>query len=138
MTLNELIEKIKLLGSRTTKTRKAVLECMFLSNEPMSSSNILSALKNKKILVNRTTVYRELIFLMENGLVREVKLIGKPSLFELSHEHRHHLICIKCNKIKTIIMDNHLHEEEKKIMKQEKFEITDHCLEFYGLCQKCQ
>lgn len=138
MSLNELMERIKLSGGRTTKTRKAVLEYLLLKNEPVSSSDILSALKRKKILVNRTTIYRELLFLLDSGLIREVKLIGKPSLFELFSEHRHHLICVKCNSVKTIVMDNHLHKEEEKIMKKEKFTITDHCLEFYGLCRKCR
>ncbi|MBA4319849.1 MAG: hypothetical protein C0412_15735 [Flavobacterium sp.] len=138
MSLNELIEKIKLSGGRTTRTRTAILEYMFSSDKPVSSTDILSILKKKRILVNRTTVYRELAFLVDNCFAREVRLIGKPSLFELSHEHRHHLICVKCNNVQTIIMDNHLHEEEKKIMRKENFKIIDHSLEFYGLCKQCQ
>lgn len=138
MSLNELIANIKLSGGRITKTRTAVLEYLLASEKPISSADILNALKKKRVIVNRTTVYRELVFLVEQGLVREVRLIGKPSLFELAHEHRHHLICLKCNEVKTVVMDNHLHEEEEKIMKKQKFKTVDHCLEFYGLCQKCQ
>jgi len=138
MSLNELISKIKLSGGRITKTRTAILEHLLAGGKPVSSAELLNALKKKKIIVNRTTVYRELVFLVENDFVREVRLIGKPSLFELSHEHRHHLICLKCSDVKTVVMDNHLHEEEEKIMKKQKFKTIDHCLEFYGLCQKCQ
>jgi Fe2+ or Zn2+ uptake regulation protein len=138
MSFQELAEKIKLAGGRMTKTRQAVLEYLLTSLEPVSSADILNMLKSRRIVVNRTTVYRELLFLLASGLIREVRLIGQPSLFELAHGHRHHLICVKCNAIKTIAMNNHLHEEEEKIMQQEKFKITDHCLEFYGLCQKCR
>ena len=138
MKLSELIGKVKLAGGRTTITRTALLEYLLACDRPVSPADILRALKEKKILVNRTTVYRELAFLTKNGFAREVRLIAKPSLFELSYEHRHHLICVKCNEVKTIVMANHLHEEEKRIMKKEKFKITDHCLEFYGFCAKCQ
>ncbi|MFA5184007.1 MAG: transcriptional repressor [Patescibacteria group bacterium] len=138
MTLDELIEKIKLSGGRTTKTRLAALKYLLAADRPVSPAEILGALKQKRVLVNRTTVYRELAFLAARGLVREVGLVGQPALFELVRGHRHHLICLKCNKIKTIVMANHLHKEEEKITKKEKFKITDHCLEFYGLCQDCR
>lgn len=138
MNLNDLVKKVKLSGGKITKTRQAILEGFISNNKPISSADILDILKKNKIIVNRTTVYRELLFLLSNGFIREVKLIGCPSLFELIGDHQHHLICVKCNDIKTVIMDNHLDDEEQNIMKQEKFKITNHCLEFYGLCQKCQ
>lgn len=138
MNLDELIEKAKLAGGRTTRTRMAILSYMFSLDKPASSKEILNFLKTKKILVNRTTIYRELSFLINNCIAREVRLIGKPSLFELAYRHCHHLICLKCNKVKTIAMDNHLRSEEIKIMKKEDFKITNHSLEFYGLCQKCR
>lgn len=137
ISLEELIGMVKASGGRTTKTRTAVLAYMLSCHKPASSADILNVLKDKQVVVNRTTIYRELTFLVENNILREVRLIGKPSLFELSHGHRHHLICTKCNDVKTIAMDSHLHEEEKRITKKEKFKITDHCLEFYGLCQGC-
>lgn len=138
MNLNETLEKIKELGGRMTKTRKAVLEMMFSCNRPLSASEILSGLKKRKLTVNRTTVYRELSYLAKNGFAREVRLIGKPSLFELSHEHRHHLICVKCDTVKPVVLGKHLDSHEKRIFENEKFKITKHSLEFYGLCEKCQ
>ncbi len=138
MGLNELLDKIKKIGGRMTKTRKTVLETMLSSDRPLSASEILSVFKGKKNPINRTTVYRELSFLMKNGFVHEVRLLGKPSLFELSQEHRHHLICIKCDAVKPVVLGRHLDSHEKKIMRHERFKITSHSLEFYGLCEKCQ
>lgn len=138
MGLNELLDKIKKIGGRMTKTRKTVLETMLSSDRPLSASEILSVFKGKKNPINRTTVYRELSFLMKNGFVHEVRLLGKPSLFELSQEHRHHLICLKCDAVKPVVLGRHLDSHEKKIMRHERLKITSHSLEFYGLCEKCQ
>lgn len=132
------MDKLKALGARMTKTRCAVLEYLAVVGRPVSALEILGELKHRKIVVNKTTVYRELAFLLENSFIRELKIIGQASLFELADKHCHHLICVKCSSVKTIPMDNHLHDEEKRIMKKEKFKISDHTLEFYGLCRKCQ
>lgn len=138
MTIKDLMRKIKLAGGRNTKTRQAVLDFLLSSQKPISAAEILNKLQKQKLAVNRTTIYRELNFLLKNNFINEVKLIGQPSLFELSDEHCHHLICLKCNHVRTVVMDQHLEEQEKSIAKKEKFKITGHALEFYGVCKKCQ
>ncbi len=135
----ELIKNIKLCGGRITKTRKILLDFLNNKNNPVSGAEILSFFhKKKNLLVNRSTIYRELKFLTAHNFIREVKLIKAPSLYELAHDHCHHLICLNCNQVQTIKMDNHLHQEEKNIFKKEKFQVTGHSLEFYGLCKKCR
>lgn len=138
MSLNELLEEIKAIGGRMTRTRKTVLEALLSSARPLSASEIVSVFAGKKIPINRTTIYRELSFLLKNAFIHEVRFIGKPSLFELTLEHRHHLICIKCDAVKPVVLGRHLDSHEKKIMRHERFKITSHSLEFYGLCEKCQ
>lgn len=139
MKSEELIKRIKLCGGRITKTRRILLEFLNTKNSPVSGAEILSFFhKQKNLLVNRSTIYRELKFLASHNFIREVKLLSEPSLYELAHEHCHHLICLSCSQVQTIKMDNHLHQEEKSIFKKEKFQVTGHSLEFYGLCHKCQ
>lgn len=138
MDLNKLIEKIKKIGGRITKTRRSVLEYLLDSDKPLSAADIFRRVKAVQPSLNRTTIYRELTFLTDNQLAREVKFIGKPSLFELWRGHSHHLVCLKCRQVKTIAMDEHLHEQEEQIMKEEDFQIFDHALEFYGVCGQCR
>ena len=138
MTLKDLLAKIKHDGGRMTKTRQALLENLVASKSPLSAAQIVDQLKKAGVSVDRTTVYRELNYLLKNKIIKDVRLIGQPALFELESGDQHHLICLKCKSITPIAMGNHLHDQEKKIMEKEKFKITDHCLEFYGLCHKCQ
>ncbi|MFA5886562.1 MAG: transcriptional repressor [Patescibacteria group bacterium] len=137
MPLIKLLEKVKSLGGRLTKVRQAVLKYLIKTKKPISALEIMSYLSQHGLNVNRTTVYRELSFLVKNQLAQEVRLIGQATRFELSGEHRHHLICLKCRKIEMINLAENLIAQEKKIKKTKKFKITSHALEFYGLCKKC-
>jgi Fe2+ or Zn2+ uptake regulation protein len=138
MTLEILLQKIKKVGGRITKTRSATLCLLLSATKPLSAAELLVLLKEQGLAVNRTTIYRELNFLMNHNLLKEVRLIGEPSLFELQLEHCHHLVCLKCHAVKKITLCNHLESQEQQIMKNEKFKISDHSLEFYGLCHLCQ
>lgn len=139
MKLDELLEKIKNEGGRLTKTRIAVLEVFLSLNKPLSPFEMIEALKEKKIEVNKTTVYREITFLLKNNIIRKVRLLeGKAVLYELSHEHCHHLVCLKCHHIETLQVDNQLCQQEEIIYHQANFKVLEHSLEFYGICNKCQ
>lgn len=139
MSLNELLAKVRSRGGRLTKTRIAILSGFLAANKPLSPIEIIAYLAGEKIQVNKTTVYRELSFLLENNLIREVRLLeGKAALYELSNEHRHHLICLKCRQIQNLPINHQLCQQEKIINQQNDFKILDHSLEFYGLCKKCQ
>ncbi len=138
MSLNELLIKVKNRGGRITKTRIAILDCLLSAKKPLSSTELITCLKAKKISVNRTTVYRELAYLTENALAREVHLLGKAVLYELSVEHCHHLICLKCHQIKTLPLERDLCQQEALVGQDSGFQVLDHSLDFYGLCAHCQ
>jgi Fe2+ or Zn2+ uptake regulation protein len=138
MKLSELLEQVKQAGGRITKTRSAILDYLLSVASPVSPAEILAYLTRQELAANRTTVYRELVFLTDHNIIREVRLLGRPSLFELAGRHCHHLICTRCHRVETIEMANHLDQEERQIMKQEKFQVTGHSLEFYGLCRHCR
>ena len=52
-----------------------------------------------------------------------------------SHLH-HHLICTKCQKI--IEIADELESYETFIKQKYGFNVTDHDLTFYGICETCQ
>lgn len=103
----------------------------------LSAAEILKYLKKHNPKINRTTVYRELLFLTKHAVVKEVLLSGKAPFYELNQDKHHHLVCLNCDSIKPVSLGKHLLAEEKKVYRKEKFKITAHSLEFYGLCKKC-
>jgi Fur family ferric uptake transcriptional regulator len=110
-----------------------------MSNEEclISSNDLLSQLKMLNVNPNRSTIYRELQFLTKNNVIIKNTISG-VDYYEMPHDHHHHLVCMGCNSIIKVEISNHLEKQEKQIAKQNKFNIINHSLEFYGYCNKCQ
>ncbi len=125
---------------RSTPVHTALLKILAKNKSPLSAFDILAKLHTQKLLANKTTVYRQLAVLEEQGLVHTVRLSDRSVRYELAEQdnHHHHLVCIKCNDVKDVNFDDHLARQEKTIQKNNKFKILRHSLEFFGLCVNCQ
>lgn len=133
----ELEKKIRERNGRMTRVRKAMLDFFGTAETPLTATSILELLARRRITANRTTIYRELRFLEDTGVIHEVRIIGHGRSFELSGGHRHHLVCLGCHDVKSVAFKNHLDSEEERLLRDERFRVSDHSLEFYGLCDKC-
>jgi len=126
-----------LAGCRQTKVRSAVLDIL-RDSEPLAAQDILIRLRRRSIIVNKTTVYRELDFLSGKQVLAEIVLADGVKRYELKAAgHCHHLVCLDCHHIEHVVMDNELAAQEKKISRTRHFRILNHSLEFYGLCRNC-
>ena len=123
---------------KTTKVRTALLEILQKTTTPLSIKEILLKLNEQKLNPNKTTIYREIIFLKDLNTVQEVDFGDGKKMYEISENHHHHIRCIKCNLIKDVPMDSELNDKEKKVLKKLGFKPVGHSLEFFGLCQNCQ
>ncbi|MCE5340753.1 MAG: transcriptional repressor [Planctomycetaceae bacterium] len=137
MNIEDIHKTIKSKGKRLTKVRKAIIEILIQSPCLLSTSDLLSKLKARRIQPDRSTMYRELMFLVQNSIINK-NIIAQKDYFELPTDHHHHLVCTGCNAIKKVIMGNHLVKEEKLLEKNHEFTITNHSVEFYGLCRNCR
>lgn len=131
---------MKQQGLRLTKTRVALADIFSESKEPLSVPFLQSALERYGQVVNKTTVYREIERLEQFGIVRNVELGDRSRHYELAFaEHHHHLVCIECEGIEDVDLDEKdLSKEEKKFFQERNFKVLRHSLEFFGLCQRCQ
>ena len=128
----------KLVGCRQTKTRTRILAILAKAH-PLAAREVKERLANQKILVNKTTVYRELDFLLAKKIISEVTFQDGVKRYELApEEHGHHVICLSCHKVQRIPLAHDLENQEKKISKLLNFKILKHSLEFYGLCRECR
>jgi Fur family ferric uptake transcriptional regulator len=81
------------------------------------------------------------------GFLKKFDFGDGQSRYELASgnkkDHHHHLICTKCGKV--IDYNDFMNEEIELVKKVEQalsekydFEINDHNIQFYGLCNKCK
>ncbi|MFZ2187094.1 MAG: Fur family transcriptional regulator [Candidatus Moraniibacteriota bacterium] len=136
----EILTVLKAHHLRLTKTRKALLQVFFRYETPLSAQDILHELPKTYRVVNKTTVYRELERLQKIGIISVVQLGDRRQYYELaSREHHHHLVCLRCEQVEDVDMDEaKLLAEEKKVSREKNFAVLRHSLEFFGFCEHCQ
>lgn len=137
MIINTIHKIIQSAGGRLTKTKKAIIDNLFENRCLLSKQALAEKLKAKRIKPDRSTIYRELRFLVKNNVVIKNTIAG-IDYFEIPQDHHHHLVCMSCNSISRVEIENRLEKQEKQIAKQTKFNIIHHSLEFYGYCHKCR
>jgi Fur family ferric uptake transcriptional regulator len=136
---SHILAILKEKGYRFAKIRKAILDLLIKSSNPLSSPDIQQLLSKKKIYANKTTVYRQLAFLKGQNLIRELQFRDNAKRYEIMPEnHHHHIVCTSCDKIEDVEFVRDLDTEEKAIAENKNFKVLNHSLEFYGICGKCQ
>ena len=133
MTANEVLEKIKENKRRITPGRQRIVEAICEASAPLAADTLI-----KKIGMNKTSIYREIAFLLRLKIIQEVDFGDRIKRYELRDlKHHHHLICLRCKNVQDISFTENLEWEEKRIKKLKKFQVVRHDLEFFGYCQKC-
>ena len=84
---------------------------------------------------------QEILFAKTFGCVRFIynhMLADKIAYYELANdEHKHYLICDKCNSAYPTDMCD-IDKIARKIKRETGFNITGHTLEFHGICPNCR
>jgi len=135
--LDSIYQSIRAQGGRITKVRRAILQVFASESCLLSQADLLARLEQSGLSPNRSTLFRELGFLVDRQILVRNSILGQD-YYELPKDHHHHLVCLGCGTIRQVIMPNQLQVCEAGIKKDNDFEIVHHALEFYGYCAACQ
>ncbi|MGE3279322.1 MAG: Fur family transcriptional regulator [Candidatus Altimarinota bacterium] len=138
--MKEILEQLRKEGFRITQLRHGLLAFFTQHEKPCSAQELLLFLKKKKRIVNKTTVYREIEFLLSRGIIRELQLGDRKKYYEWNQDHHHHVICKGCNVVEDVelkALENILPKVERQLARKTRFAQIHHSLEFFGLCQSC-
>jgi Fur family ferric uptake transcriptional regulator len=129
---------LKSKGLSFTKQRRLVLEEVFRNHNHFEAEEIVELLRKKNQHVSRATVYRTLTHLEDCSLIGKVDLGHGHSHYEhiLGHEHHEHLYCEKCGKLLEF-SDSLLERRIVRIAESNRFTITSHTVQIFGICNKC-
>lgn len=134
----DFLSELRGRGFRLTRARKAVVTLLACIDAPQSIPEILGALRKKGLAFNKTTVYRELAFLVKEGVAKEVHVSDEKRYYELAGEHHHHTICMRCGDIRDVLFRENLLHVERVLSERNGFRVLEHSLEFFGLCSGCK
>jgi len=134
-------------GYKLTVPREAVLDVLSGTSKHPSAEEIYFSVHKKYPGIGLATVYRTLELLVQLGLVFKFDFGDSKARYELVHEvsgeHHHHLVCKNCKRIinYTEFIDEEvmlLKKTEKGLSRKYNFKISDHIIQFYGICDQCQ
>jgi Fur family ferric uptake transcriptional regulator len=128
-------QQLKTGGLKVTTARLDLLDILKHAKKPLSIKEIAQRLGESKI--DLVTLYRNVESLQKLGIVKQINLKDRQAYYELgAGEHHHHLICTNCGRLEDV----HIEEINlnKTFLKKHGFaKVTDHSLEFFGICAKC-
>ena len=132
-------QELKKAGLKATLPRIKILN--FLEDSKirhMSAEDVYKAMLDSGEEISLATVYRVLTQFEQAGLVTRHHFEGGHSVFELdSGKHHDHILCVKCGRVDEFV-DSVIEERQRKIAAEKGYDMTDHSLYIFGICQKCQ
>ena len=132
-------QDLKNAGLKATLPRIKILHFLEQSKiRHMSAEDVYKALLESGEEVGLATVYRVLTQFEQAGLVTRHHFESGQSVFELNEgKHHDHILCIKCGKVDEFI-DKVIEDRQELIAREKGYEMTDHSLYIYGICQNCR
>lgn len=134
----QMVEKLKHRDHRITPQRLAILRILSTSDRHPSAEMIYNQIKKDFPVTSFATVYKTIALAKELGEVLELEFSHDSNRYDGNKPYPHpHLICTRCK----LIIDPDLETVtylENEIIKETGFKVTNHRLDFFGLCPDCQ
>ncbi len=131
-------QQLRQVGLKVTVPRLKILELLeHAKTRHLSAEDIYKTLLESGEDIGLATVYRVLTQFESAGLVKRQNFEDTYSVFELNQgPHHDHLVCIKCGKVDEFV-DKAIERRQKMVAQRANYQMTDHSLIIYGICNKC-
>lgn len=134
----EAIESLRARGVRITPQREAVLCALYALGGHVTAEEVYEAVRRDMPHVGLATVYRNLEFLKELGVVVAADLGDGRMEWELTVAGpHHHAVCRNCGEV-VQLGDELVRDLGRKLREELGFEADLNHMAFFGLCEKCQ
>ncbi len=132
------LEKLQQNGYRLIGSRRTVVEIIASSERVLSPLEVYDLARKQHPGIGLVTVYRTLEKLEELGLIQRVhQPQGCQSFIAAFHGHQHLILCSQCGKVQFFGGDN-LEPLFHAIGQETGYQIQDHWLQLFGLCDECR
>ena len=130
-------EILKEHGLKATFQRMTILAAI----DRMGHANvdeIYEEVRRSHPTLSLATVYKNIVTMVEQGVLVEVPIVGKKSKFELKKSEHLHLVCTECGSVRDHALDEILAEDTSKVARKSSFVLKERQLNLYGVCSDCQ
>ena len=117
--------------------RDRIKNLLLQTEEHPTAAWVFDRLREEYPRVAIGTVYRNLNVLVSEGVVNNIKFDDPTEHYDANTSHHYHFICEKCGAIRDLPLPVDT-QMERKVEDQTGFEIRNHRIDFYGLCDACK
>ena len=92
------LETLKQKGLKLTPQRRLIVDIIHDAHSHLSAEEIIDYVQHRMPRVNKSTIYRTLEILEQNGCVFKSESDDHFIYHHAEEGHHHHLVCSKCGK----------------------------------------
>lgn len=136
-------KELKSAGLKATGPRMRILELFedALVNGPnrhLTAEDVYKQLVAEEFDVGLATVYRVLSQFESAGLVVRRYFGNDRATYEMDDgSHHDHIVCTRCGRVEEFV-DEEIERRQREIAHRLGFELEDHALSLYGICEECR
>lgn len=135
--IQKFITKLKKNNIRMTSQRLAILEYLAIDGNHPTANEIYEALQNDTPNMSVATIYNNLNFFKEAGILKELPFGDGSSRYDLTESRHYHAICTNCGKVVDFDYPE-LENADSFIESHTNFKVVNHDFKVTGLCEKCK
>ena len=122
---------------RMTKQRQHVIGALRSARRYLTAKELHERMRGRRPPVGLATIYRTLEALREMGWVSTAtQQRGEAAYLWCASEHHHHAVCKRCGRVDDVPCKA-LPNYERILSRGLGFSLTEHQLEFFGVCARC-
>ncbi|MGN1269726.1 MAG: transcriptional repressor [Clostridia bacterium] len=121
-----------------SKQREIVLETLKNTSIHPTAEQLYEMIHQNNPTISKSTVYRNINILLENKIIRKVKMPTGANRFDYIGEEHYHAICEKCGKVFDFEYCFEKKNLKKTIQNQTGIITNVDSITVYGICEKCK
>lgn len=134
--IDAFIKKLRKKNIRMTTQRLAILEVLAIEGNHPTAYEIYDVVKADFPNMSIATIYNNLNFFKEAGILIEMPFEEGSSRFDLTETRHYHAICSLCGKIVDFDYPE-LKGINNYVDKEANFKVDDYTLSVTGQCSEC-
>jgi Fur family ferric uptake transcriptional regulator len=121
---------------RITHQREIILDELRSVKTHPTADELFEQVRNRLPRVSLATVYRNLEWLCQRGVVQKIEVGGRQKRFDGTAKLHYHIRCIVCGRVDDVDMSP-VEALDHDLSEKSGYTVMGHRLEFWGTCPAC-
>lgn len=122
---------------RHTIQQELVLNAVLRMQRHVTAAEVIKFIRKKHPTIGKSTIYRNLSFLAEEGVIRRIRTSHGSDVYECTLGEHHHIRCVDCGRLFNIEIDA-IEDLCERVRNKGGFTFLGHDILFRGVCPSCQ